>query len=297
MQMAVDPQSRGTVVVCGATGRQGGAVARHLAEDGWRVVGLTRDPASDKAKGLGGAGIEVVRADMADRESLDRAFAGADGVFAIQNTMIAGFDGEVVQGRNVADAAKAAGVTHLVYGSAGIGHTTGVPSWDSKVAIATHMREIGLPVTVLRPMAFMELMSDRDLYPPVAMWSLMPKLAGGHTRIPWLAVDDVGVIAAKAFSDPAGFVGKDVALAGDVRSVEECRALWQASHGRSPRRFPMPLWLFTRIAGPAGKDLPKLWSWLRTGSVPLDTGPTREIHPAAMTVEQWLTRRQQATSA
>jgi uncharacterized protein YbjT (DUF2867 family) len=297
MQAAADPQSRGTVVVCGATGRQGGAVARQLANDGWRVTGLTRDPTSDKARRLGTAGIEVAQADMADRASLDRAFARADGVFVIQNPMIAGFDGEVLQGRNVADAAKAAGITHVVYGSAGLGHTTGVPSWDSKVAIAAHMREIGLPVTVLRPMAFMELMSDKDLYPQVAMWSLMPKLAGGDTRIPWLAVDDVGAIAAKAFSDPVGFVGRDIALAGDVRTVEECRALWQTSHGRPPRRFPMPLWLFKRIAGPAGKDLPKLWSWLRTGSVPLDTGPTREIHPAAMTVEQWLTRRQQATSA
>jgi uncharacterized protein YbjT (DUF2867 family) len=297
METARDPEPRGTIVVCGATGRQGGAVARHLVKDGWRVLGLTRDPSSDKAKRLGAMGVELVQADMADRTSLDRACAGADGLFALQNPMIAGFEGEIVQGRNVADAAKAAGVKHVVYGSAGLGYQTGVPSWDSKVAIAQHMREIGLPLTILRPMALMELMSDKDLYPPVAMWSLMPKLAGGETRILWLATDDVGAIVARVFADPPSFLGKDIALAGDVRSIDECRELWHKAYGRAPRRFPMPLWLFERVAGPAGKDLPTMWRWLRDGSVPLDTGPTRDIHAAALSVADWMARHQQATAA
>jgi uncharacterized protein YbjT (DUF2867 family) len=159
------------------------------------------------------------------------------------------------------------------------------------------MSEIGLPVTILRPMAFMELMSDRDLYPPVAVWSLMPKLAGSDTRIPWLAADDVGAIAAKAFAEPSRFVGTDIGLAGDVRSVDECRGLWRETHGREPRRFPMPLWVFERIAGTAGKDLPIMWRWLRTEPVTLDTGPTREIHPAAMTVRDWLAQRQSASGS
>jgi uncharacterized protein YbjT (DUF2867 family) len=277
----------GPVVVCGATGRQGGAIARHLLAAGWPVRALTRDPESPKARALGDSGAEVVKADMTDRASLDRAFAGVHGVFNVQNPQIAGFDGEVAQGRNVADAAKAAGVGHLVYGSAGMGRPTGVPSWDSKVIIADHMRGLGLPITVLRPMAFMELMTDKDFYPQVSVWHVMPKLMGWNRPLPWLAADDVGAIGARAFADPDRFVGQEIPLAGDVRTLGQCRDMW-LERGVKPRGFPMPVWLFQRVAG---KDLPTMWRWLRHNDVPLDAGPTRAVHPAAQTMDQWLDGR------
>src|SRR5687767_4529733 len=88
---AVVASGERTIVVCGATGRQGGAVARHLIADGWQVRGLTRNPESAKAKKLSTAGAQVVKGDMADRESLDRAFAGVHGVYNVQNPMISGF--------------------------------------------------------------------------------------------------------------------------------------------------------------------------------------------------------------
>ena len=274
----------GLVVVCGATGRQGGAIARHLLAEGWPVRALTRDPDAPKSRALREAGADVVHADMAHRASLDRAFAGAYGVFNVQNPQIAGFEGEIAQGRNVADAAKSAGVHHLVYGSAGMGTPTGVPSWDSKVIIADHMRELGLALTVLRPMAFMELMTDKDFYPQVSVWHVMPKLMGWDRAVPWLAADDVGAIGAAAFADPERFVGQDLPLAGDVKTLAECRQMW-TERGVKPRGFPMPTWLFERVAG---KDLPTMWRWLRTEDVALDTGPTRAVHPAARTMSEWL---------
>jgi uncharacterized protein YbjT (DUF2867 family) len=283
----------GLVVVCGATGRQGGAIARHLLAQGWPVRALSRNVDSVKARALADAGADVVRADMADRSTIDRAFDGAYGVFNVQNPQIAGHDGEIAQGRNVADAAKAAGVRHLVYGSAGMGRPTGVPSWDSKVTIADHMRQIGLPITVLRPMAFMELMTDKDLYPQVAVWHVMPKLMGWDRPLPWLAADDVGQIGARAFADPGRFIGQDIPLAGDVKTLDECRRLW-IERGTKPRGFPMPAWLFKRVAG---DDLTTMWNWLRTEDVPLDTGPTRAVHPDAMTMDQWLDNRKPATDA
>jgi uncharacterized protein YbjT (DUF2867 family) len=285
----------GPIVVCGATGRQGGAVARQLTAAGWEVRGLTRSPESAKARALAASGITVVRADLADRGTLDAAFGDAYGVYSVQNPMIAGFDAEVIQGRNVADAAKAAGVRHLVYGSAGVGYRTGIPSWDTKVAVTEHMRSLGLPLTVFRPEAFMELMTDKAFYPQVAVWHVMPKLMGPTRIVPWLAVDDLGVIAANAFADPNRFVGADIPLAGDLKSIDECRAIWAEVKGGPPRGFPMPVWMFERIAGYAGKDLPVMWRWLRTGTVPEETGPTREIHPGALTVREWLEGRQAST--
>lgn len=282
---------QGTIVVCGATGRQGGAVARHLVEAGWRVHGLTRSPDAAKARALVDHGIDVVQADMDDRASLDRAFAGAYGVYSVQNPMISGFEAEVAQGTNVADAARAAGVRHVVYGSAGIGSRTGIPSWDTKVAVTEHMRRLELPLTVLRPEAFMELMSDKAYYPAASVWHVMPKLMGSTRNVPWLAVDDLGVIAAAVFADPARYIGADIPVAGDIKSIDECRSIWEEVHGRRPSSFPMPVWMFERVAGHAGKDLPIMWRWLRTGTVPEDTGPTRQIHPTARTVRQWLEER------
>ena len=104
------------IVVTGATGRQGGAVARHLLAEGWRVRGVTRSPDSNNARGLAALGVEVVRADMADPDAMRDACAGTHGVFSVQNPMISGEEGELAQGRNVVDAATDAGVSHLVYG-------------------------------------------------------------------------------------------------------------------------------------------------------------------------------------
>ena len=287
----------GTIVVCGATGRQGGAVARHLVEQGWQVRGLSRSPGSARARALAERGIDVVRADMSDRASLDRAFAAAYGVYSVQNGLTSGFEAEVTHGMNVAAAAQAARVRHVVYGSAGIGILTGIPSWDAKVAVTERMRQLELPLTVFRPQAFMELMTDRGFYPPVGVWHVMPKLMGSTRVVPWLAVDDLGVIVAGAFADPSRFVGADIPLAADLKSIDECRAAWTKVFGRRPSQLPMPVWAFERIAGKAGKDLPAMWRWLRSGAVPEDTTPTRAIHPAALTVRQWLEAQRESLAA
>jgi uncharacterized protein YbjT (DUF2867 family) len=286
--MARDEQ---VIVVTGATGRQGGAVARRLLSEGWRVRGITRSPDSAAARELAGLGVDVVGADLSDPDAVRRACTGVHGVFSVQNPMISGADGEAAQGRNVVDAAVAGGVSHLVYGSAGPGTPgTGVAAWDVKLEVAGYARSQGLPLTVLRPMAFMELMTDRDLYPPVAAWQLMPRLVGEDRPIPWLSAQDVGAIAARAFADPATYVGADLPLAGDIRTLAECRALWRRVTGRNPRRVPMPVWLFQRFVGP---DLTRMWRWLATNEVHVDPADTRALHPEVATVEEFVRRRRQ----
>jgi uncharacterized protein YbjT (DUF2867 family) len=283
-----------TIVVTGATGLQGGAVARRLLQDGWRVRGLTRDATSKRAQALAALGAEVAQGDMAEAASLRPVFEGAYGVYSVQNPFIGGPEAEVRQGKNVAEVAKEAGVQHLVYGSAGTGRKgTGVPSWETKLQVEDHMRALDLPLTVMRPTAFMELMTHKKFFPPVAAWKVMPKLMGSSRRLPWLCTEDLGVIVARALADPHSFVGKDLTLASDVRSLEECRSIYREVMGRNPRRLPMPVWLFGRF-GFVGKDLTAMWRWLRTGYVELDTSPTRAIHPEALTVGGWLSKQKAA---
>lgn len=275
-----------TIVVVGATGRQGGQVTRHLLKQGWRVRALSRTPESKRARELQSLGAQVVRADLEEPESLEAAFDGAHGVYHMQPPVSGGMEAEVDQGRNAAEAARKTGVKHLVYGSAGPGQSrTGIQQWDAKIEVTQEMKKLGLPLTVLRPMAFMELMVDPAYYPSSSTWYIWPRLTGTDRKIPWISVQDLGAIAATAFADPGTYIGKDLPLAADAQSLGECRQIYQEVRGKAPSRFPMPMFLFEKFVG---KDIPEMWRWLRANPVSLETSSTYAIHPEAMTVRAWL---------
>ena len=107
------------VLVAGATGRQGGAVVRHMLPKGWRLRALTRNPKSYAARQLAEKGVELVEGDMDDPASLERAARGVYGIYSVQDFWTVGARREVQQGKNLADVAKKAGVEHLVYSSVG----------------------------------------------------------------------------------------------------------------------------------------------------------------------------------
>jgi uncharacterized protein YbjT (DUF2867 family) len=279
------------IVVTGATGRQGSAVTRHLLQRGWQVRALTRNPQSAATRALAALGAEVVVGDMEDPASLQPHFAGAYGVYSVQTPYLNGPDAEVRQGKHVAEVAKAARVQHLVYGSAGVsGQATGIPSWESKRQVETHLHTLGLPMTILRPMAFMELMTDKAFFPALSTWQVMPSLMGARREVGWLSTDDLGAIAAQVFADPVRFIGQDLSLTSDVQSIAQCRAIYQSVAGKAPPRLPLPPWLFRRF-GFVGRDLSAMWTWLRTATFDLDPQVARAIHSDALGVEAWLRRQ------
>ena len=226
---------------------------------------------------------------MADRGSLAPAFVGAYGLYSVQNPMICGHEMEIVQGKNLADVAAETGVQHVVYGSAGPGpRSTGIQQWDSKQEIEEHMRHLGLALTVLRPMAFMELMTDKSFYPSVSAWYVMPRLVGWDRPLPWVCVEDLAIIGATVFANRSRYVGRDLPIAADTKSLDDCRSLWQEVTGRPPRRFPMPTPLFERFVG---RDTTRMWRWLHTNPVEVDPRLALEVHPGMLTVRNWLLQR------
>lgn len=279
-----------TFVVTGATGRQGSAVVRHLLQAGAHVKALTRTPQSKKAKPLAALGAELVAGNMNDPHPLKTIFQGAAGVYSVQNPYTSSFAAEVQQGKNVAKAVQAAGVAHLVQGSAGLGQKTGIPSWDSKLAIQEYSQSLGLPLTVLRPTAFMELINDPGYYPMASTFHLMPKLIGADKKVLWLAVDDLGAIAAKVFADPQRYIGQDLKLTSDLQSIDEVRALYQQVVGKAPPHFPMPEFMFRLFTG---DDLIIMWKHLRTATLDVTPEATRAILPEAQTVRTWLIHQKQ----
>jgi uncharacterized protein YbjT (DUF2867 family) len=206
------------ILVTGATGNQGGAVARHLQLDGWRVRALVRNPTSASAAALAQNGIEVVAGDLDDRPSVESAMQNAYGVFSVQRTEMPGqpdftVEDEIRQGILLADLAKSHDVKHFVYTSvAGAERDGKIKQWESKWAIEKHIRAISLPATVLRPVSFMEnfLMPQNGVSSGKLLYFFPPD---SHTQV--IAVDDIGAFTALVFRERAEYIGQAFELGGD----------------------------------------------------------------------------------
>lgn len=144
------------ILVTGATGQQGGAVARKLLSRKHKVRVMTRKPNGETAKALAKLGAEIIQGDLDDAASLERAVQGVWGVFAVQNTWEAGVEQEELQGKRIAEIAKKAGVYHYVYSSVGSAHCkTGIPHFDNKWRVEETVRGLGFSShTILRPVFF-----------------------------------------------------------------------------------------------------------------------------------------------
>ncbi|MBT2206543.1 NmrA family NAD(P)-binding protein [Actinomadura sp. NEAU-AAG7] len=244
------------VLVTGATGRQGGATARALLAAGVPVRALVRDPSADRAGAIAALGAELVTGDLLDRDSVARAAEGARAVFSVQMPAMTGdgfdFAGEVAQGVNLVEGAKAAGVPTFVHTSvSGAGQHTGVPGWaegrwsaleptlGAKTAVQDHVRAAGFPHwTLLKPGFFMEnfLPSMAFLFPRGIEGGLVSVLKPG-THLSLVAVADIGAAAAAALTAPDGFNRVELELAGDHLTMERIAETLSRVLGR---RLPAP---------------------------------------------------------
>jgi uncharacterized protein YbjT (DUF2867 family) len=192
------------ILVFGATGQQGGAVANELLAAGHRLRVATRHPEGAAAKALAARGAEVVRGDLDDPASLPKIFADVWGVFAVQNTWEAGVEQEEVQGKRVAEMAKAAGVRHFVYSSVGSAHRkTGIPHFDNKARVEATVRALGFPsFTILRPVFFMENWTSPWFKPYIDQGNLAVGIKP-DTKLQMIAVADIGKYGRLAFEKHA----------------------------------------------------------------------------------------------
>jgi uncharacterized protein YbjT (DUF2867 family) len=274
------------ILVTGATGLQGGATARHLLAGGWPVRAMVRDPHSPGATELARAGAELVVGDMDDRDSLDSAVRGTHGVFSVQPAYIAPdyAENELQRGLNVAGAAHAAGVAHLVYASVGSAdRDSGIAHWEVKWEIEQHIRALGIPATVLRPVMFMEYHADPTygVYGQAAHIRTIPP----DERVQLIAVSDIGAFAALAFADPRRFVGQAVELAGDELSLDQILSAITRATGRD----------VTAIAGRTPADPSTAEGEFAAMSSSFcgwraNIPALRMLHPALLDFDDWLAR-------
>ena len=272
------------VAIAGATGKQGGAVAHRLLARGHKVRALTRNPDKPVAHALAAKGAEVVRADLEDRVSLDRALAGAGALFSVQDFLEAGVQAERRQGLNLAEAAAASGIEHIVYsGASTMDRNTGVPHLESKWQVETRVRALDTPWTVFRPAAFMDNWEgDRQaiLDSGVVRYPIRP-----DTRYRQIAVADIAAMAVTAFEHPDVWIGQVMPLTGDVSSMEEITATLSRITGRALRYEQMSR---EQCIAEQGEDLMLMYRYFDTFGMDGAPAYMRRFNPDAMDFETYL---------
>lgn len=224
------------ILVLGATGQQGGSVARALRSAGWAVRGLVRDADTAGARELADLGCTLVVGDQADPASIEHAMTGAYGVYSVQPSSGQSEsdltdDDEIAYALTVATAAQAAGVRHFIQASviaAGQG-PMGLPHFDSKAVIEHQLLAMDLLSTIVRPATFMELL----MLPGMGLdQGVMTFLMRPGQQVQFIAVPDIGRIVAALFADPARFSGRIVPIASDAVTGEQLAAAITRAAGR-----------------------------------------------------------------
>ncbi|MEO5906621.1 MAG: NmrA/HSCARG family protein [Saprospiraceae bacterium] len=203
-----------SIFVTGATGNQGGAAARSLASNGFKVKALVRDPSSSKAEALKKLDIELVKGDLDDPSSYVHHLKGVDGVFGVLAFPLS-YEKEIMQGKALAIAAKENDIKHFIYSSVGFSdQKTGIPHFESKYLIEKNLIETWVPYTILRPVSFYENFQLPDVKKRILKGKFVAPLSK-NTVQQIISAEDVGKVAAHIFQNPDAFRNRTLNLAAE----------------------------------------------------------------------------------
>lgn len=272
------------ILITGATGNQGSATIDELLRrsKGRRIKALVRDPASDKAQALAARGIELARGDLDDVTSLRSALTGVSALLSVQTPMGHGPEGEERQGKQLATLAAEAGVGHIVQCSAaGVDRDTGVPHFESKLAIERHLVTVGLPTTILRPAAFMENLATLAFR--TTMLTMMKTYLRRDQPMQFAAVRDVGWFAAEALDHPQSFAGETIEIAGDSLTELSVTATLRHSGHRPALSFTIPRPMRRKLP----EDFRRMFEWIGREGFGVNIAALRRRHPGLLTLRDW----------
>ncbi|MCW4457513.1 NmrA/HSCARG family protein [Microbacterium sp. MPKO10] len=275
-----------TILVSGATGTQGGAVARALLNHGHSVRAMTRRPDGDAARALTALGAEVVTADFDDAESLRAAASGVHAVYAMGTPYESDAETEERQANALLDAAVAAGVEFVVYSSvASALDDSKVPHFDSKARVEEHLGTLPVAHTVVAPAMF----TDNILAP-----NNVESLAAGRyafpvpadVRVQQVTISDLAEFTALVFDDPQRFAGQRIELASSEETGAEVAAALTRVLGREIAYSEIPL---EAIEASGNDDLAAMMRFFRERGYSIDIDALHAAYPEVgwHTVENW----------
>jgi uncharacterized protein YbjT (DUF2867 family) len=299
------------IAVVGATGAQGGGLVRAILDDPerrFRVRAVTRNPDGDKARALAAAGAEVVAADLDDAASLARAFEGAWGAFCVTNFWEHfSPEKELAQARNLADAARKAGVRHVVWSTLEDVRTIvpldddrlpnlgqyKVPHFDAKGEADRFFRDSGVPTTFLRTSFYWENFIHFGMGPQKTEDGYVLALPMGEARLTGIAVADIGGCAFGIFArGPEAMGGEVVGIAGEHLDGAAMADKLGRALGVPVRYAPLSFDTYRGLGFPGAEDLGNMFQFYSdfepqvTGARPV--AGSRELNPALQDFDAWL---------
>jgi uncharacterized protein YbjT (DUF2867 family) len=275
-----------SVLVSGATGQQGGALARVLLQKGHGVRAFVRRPDSPEAKELERLGADLAEGNFEEPDSLEGATRGMDAVFVVATPFEAGTEAEIRHGIAAADAARAAGVEHLVYSSvADADKDTGIPHFDSKRKVEEHIEGLGIPYTIVAPVYFM----DNLLAPwtvPQLKEGRLPMALPASRPLQQIALSDIAAFTGLVLENREEFVDRRVDIASDELAGEEVAEVLTRVTGREIRYVELPL---ERVRQTMGEDGARMFEWFDRVGYSADIEALRREHPEVgwHTFEAW----------
>jgi uncharacterized protein YbjT (DUF2867 family) len=306
--------SKKIIAVMGATGAQGGGLARAILADAnsdFAVRAITRNPESSNAQELARLGAEVVKADLDDLESLKRAFRGCYGAFCVTNFWEHfSPQKETAQATNLAEAARDAGIQHAIWSTfedtrervpldddrmPTLQGNYKVPHFDSKGVADKEFTKRGVPTTFLLTSFYWEnaihFGTGPSRSPDGTLAITMPM---GDRRMPSIAVEDIGKAAYGIFKAGKEYIGKTVGVAGEHLTGKEMASAFSRALGEEVRYNDVPPEVYRSFGFPGADDMGNMFQFKRDFNAEYtaarDISETRRLNPELQTFDQWLTR-------
>lgn len=300
------------ITVIGATGAQGGALVRAMLADPnspFRIRAITRNPEGEKAKALAAQGVEIVAADADKPETLGAAMAGAHGAFLITNFWEHfSAEREQVQARNMADAAKAAGVKHVVWSTLEdtrkwiplsdnrmptLHGKYKVAHYDGKGEVDEYFRQINVPTTFLATSFYWENLIFFGAGPQRSPdGGLVLPYCLGDAKLPGIAVEDIGKVTYAIFKGGEKYTGKTIAIAGEHLTGHEMAAALTDALGQEVKYWAVEPDVYRKFDFPGADDMGNMFQFKRDFTDAYvgarDLAKVRELNPELKTFREWL---------
>jgi uncharacterized protein YbjT (DUF2867 family) len=272
------------ILVTGATGKQGGAVVKHLVEANVKVRALTRKPDSKRAEALRQLGVEVVKGNLNDLVSLDHAVKGVYGVFAVTNFWEFGTGKkEVIQNRNLTDLAKKHGIQHYVFAS--ISRCDDHPNlahFATKYESEKYIKSTGIPYTFLRAVYFMDNLKTGDEGSSFH-WAVLRSTLGKDTSLQMISTDDIGWFASNSFLNPEQFLNKTLDIAGDEVTYPKLLAAYKSVFNAEPKESNMAKFFLLNLM----PEIKKMFVWYRNPVFKSDINYFKTLYPKLKSIEDY----------
>lgn len=285
------------IFVTGATGAQGGSVARALlADDHFSVRIITRNTSSPKALELKAAGAEVLQGDLDDTASLLRAMRGCYGAFGITNYW-EHFDKEYQQGKNLIDAVKLSGIQHFVfhslpdYSQLSDGKYP-TPHCDLKASLQRYCKSLDIPATFIHTAFYYENFLSFFPLQKAADGSLFFGFPQGDTKLAMTSAEDTGGIVRSIFHHPTAYIGRTVGVVGaDDTCTEYAKVMSKVLNQNIQYKY-IPRVVYAELGFPGAEELANMFEVQRL-HIPnrqIDLIESYGLNNEMQSFEKWLYR-------